>query len=56
MYAYHMPMTAQNMKRMSMFLSVVQLAKLDKLSRKTGLSVSELIRRAIDKYLEEASQ
>lgn len=40
------------MKRTNLYLSVVQLAKLDKLSRKTGLSVSELMRRAIDEYLE----
>lgn len=42
------------MKRISMFLTLVQLRKLEKLSHKTGLSVSELVRRAIDKYLEEA--
>ena len=40
------------MKRTNFYMSVVQLSKLDKLSRKTGLSVSELVRRAIDQYLE----
>jgi predicted DNA-binding protein len=45
-------MSPQKMKRTNLYLSVVQLAKLDKLSRKTGLSVSELMRRAIDQYLE----
>ncbi len=44
-------MHPQQMKRTNLYLSVVQLAKLDKLSRKVGLSVSELVRRAIDNYL-----
>jgi len=41
------------MQRLHLYLSAVQLEKLDKLSRKTGLSVSELMRRAIDQYLEQ---
>jgi hypothetical protein len=34
------------------FISEVQIMKLEKLSKKTGLSVLELIKRAIDEYLE----
>jgi hypothetical protein len=38
------------MKRRSFFLTEAQLKKLDRVSRKTGLAVAELIRRAIDAY------
>ena len=41
------------MKRVNYYLSENQLDKLKKLSNKTGLSVSEHIRRAIDLYLKE---
>ena len=42
-----------SMKRTSLFLKEEQLKKLEALSEKTGAPVAELIRRAIDKYLQE---
>jgi hypothetical protein len=39
------------MKRTALFLKQEQLKKLLALSEKTGASVAELIRRAIDRYL-----
>jgi predicted DNA-binding protein len=41
------------MKRTTMFLKPDQLQKLSILSKKTGAPISELIRRAIDKYLDK---
>jgi hypothetical protein len=43
------------MKRRSYFFPEAQLKKLEKLSRQSGLSVAELIRRAVDAYLEQLS-
>jgi hypothetical protein len=40
-----------DMKRISMFLSESQIAKLKKLSKRTGIKVSELVRRFIDEGL-----
>jgi predicted DNA-binding protein len=40
------------MKRTALFLKEKQLEKLQKLSTITGAPVAELIRRAIDHYLE----
>jgi hypothetical protein len=40
-----------DMKRISMFLSESQIAALKKASKRTGLKVSELIRRFIDEGL-----
>jgi hypothetical protein len=42
------------MKRISMFLSDTQIAALKKASKRTGLKVSELIRRFIDEGLKRA--
>jgi predicted DNA-binding protein len=39
------------MKRTALFLKEPQLEKLQKLSKKTGAPVAELVRRAIDAYL-----
>jgi hypothetical protein len=39
------------MKRISMFLSESQIAKLKKLSKRTGIKMSELVRRFIDEGL-----
>jgi hypothetical protein len=39
------------MKRISMFLSESQIAKLKKLSKLTGIKASELVRRFIDEGL-----
>lgn len=39
------------MKRLALFLTEKQIERLKSLSDKDGLSVSELIRRAIDDYL-----
>jgi predicted DNA-binding protein len=41
------------MKRRTHFFPDAQLKKLAKVSRKTGLAVADIIRRAIDYYLEE---
>jgi predicted DNA-binding protein len=44
------------MKRTALFLKDDQLAKLQKLSDKTGAPVAELVRRAIDAYLKERAR
>lgn len=41
------------MKRVNFHLTDKQIAALRKLSKKTGLTVSELVRRAVDAYLKE---
>lgn len=41
------------MKRKQIFLSDQQLQRLDRESERTGLSVGELVRRAVDKFLDE---
>ena len=41
------------MKRISMFLSDSQIAKLKKLARRTGIKMSELVRRFIDEGLKK---
>ena len=41
------------MKRTALFLKEEQLKKLETISSKTGAPVAELIRRAIDAYLEK---
>jgi ribbon-helix-helix protein len=43
-----------DMKRISMFLSESQIAKLKKLSKRTGIKASELVRRFIDEGLKKA--
>ena len=48
---YYMYMT-----RTALFLKEDQLKKLQALSDKTGAPVAELIRRAIDKYLQERAK
>jgi hypothetical protein len=59
-FAFHAPtlphfrrgsMYDRSMKRVNLFLSEKQIEALKRLARKTGLSYSELIRRAIDKFL-----
>jgi len=42
------------MKRTALYLKEEQLKKLEAVSDKTGAPVAELIRRAIDAYLEKA--
>jgi predicted DNA-binding protein len=44
------------MKRTALFLKDDQAKKLQPLSEKSGAPVSELIRRAIDKYLKERAK
>ncbi len=44
------------MKRTGLFLKIDQVKKLQALSEKTGAPVAELIRRAIDKYLQERAK
>ena len=41
------------MKRFNFYLTENQINKLKSLSKKTGLKISELVRRAIDDYLEK---
>lgn len=43
------------MKRMNTYLTEQQREGLGKLSDKTGLCAAELIRRAVDKFLEDPS-
>jgi predicted DNA-binding protein len=44
------------MKRTALFLKEEQVKKLQKLSERTGAPVAELVRRAIDKYLQERAK
>ena len=44
------------MKRTSIFLREDQLKKLEDRSKETGAPISELIRRAIDAYLQSISK
>jgi predicted DNA-binding protein len=44
------------MKRTALFLKDAQLKKLKTLSDRTGAPVAELIRRAIDKYLQQRAK
>jgi len=44
------------MKRTALFLREEQVKKLQVLSDKTGAPVAELIRRAIDRYLQERAK
>jgi metal-responsive CopG/Arc/MetJ family transcriptional regulator len=48
-----MGMHVGKIKRRNINLREQQIKALDDLSRKTGASVSELIRRAIDEYLKK---
>jgi hypothetical protein len=42
--------TASGMKRVNFYISKLQIDRLGKLAKKAGLSVSEILRRAIDEY------
>ena len=42
--------------RTNFYLTTLQTERLKKLSAKTGLSVSEILRRAIDEYWEKESK
>lgn len=42
-----------NMRRLDLYITEKQMASLLKTKKDTGLSVSELIRRAVDYYLEQ---
>jgi len=44
------------MKRKLHHLTEQQIKRLKKLSKETGLSVAELIRRAIDEYLDKKNK
>jgi hypothetical protein len=44
------------MNRTNIYLGTKQLAALRKISAETGLPVAELVRRAIDLFLEAASK
>jgi predicted DNA-binding protein len=45
-----------NVKRTALFLKEAQIKKLKVLSDKTGAPVAELIRRAIEKYLQQRAK
>jgi hypothetical protein len=47
-------MYIRGMKRISMFLSDPQIAALKKLAKRTGIKVSELVRRFVDEGLKRA--
>lgn len=42
-----------HMKRINAYYTVQQIAQLDALQRKTGITVSEHLRRAVDAYLQD---
>ena len=42
---------ASNMKRLNFFLSDKQIAALKSIAEQTGISLSEVIRRAIDQFI-----
>jgi predicted DNA-binding protein len=42
--------------RADFYLTMLQMERLRKLSRKTGLSASEILRRAIDEYWESQKE
>jgi predicted DNA-binding protein len=44
------------MKRRTYFFPEAQLKRLEKLSRKTGLAVADLIRRVVDAYLSDINR
>ena len=39
-------------KRMNFYLTDVEVKRLNEMSKKTGLTASEIVRRAIDEYWE----
>jgi predicted DNA-binding protein len=39
-------------KRMNFYLTNVEVKRLNQISKKTGLTASEIVRRAIDEYWE----
>jgi predicted DNA-binding protein len=51
-----MPSKPVNVKQVNVYLTHEQHEKLQKLRDKTGAPVSELIRRAIDRFLKAASK
>lgn len=51
LYVYHV-----SMKRIALFLTEQQIAELKLQQKATGLSVSDLIRRAIDKQLKSTKK
>jgi len=44
------------MKRINFYLTDKQVAKLKLLSKESGMSVSELVRKAIDSFLKKAKR
>ncbi len=46
----------QKLKRINTHIGELQFQKLSQLSEQTGISFSELLRRAIDEYLERKQQ
>jgi len=40
------------MRRFNFYISDIQMKRLESLSKKSGLTISEILRRAIDEYWE----
>jgi len=49
-------MIVSHMKRTAIFFTDQQMKSIKALSKKTGLTASELIRRALDQFLQEKSK
>lgn len=47
--------TQSSMRRTNMYFTTPQMDKLSRLSDETGLSVAELVRRAVDDYLKRSA-
>lgn len=54
--AYSQSREERTMERVGVYLSEIQVKKLEAIRKKTGLSIAEHIRRALDKYLEECEK
>lgn len=48
--------TTTGMKRVNFYISKLQIDRLGKLAKRSGLSASEILRRAIDEYWEKESK
>ena len=53
---FHGAYIEHTMKRTNIHLTEQQRAKLAKLAKKTGLTVAEMVRRAIDAFLKSAAK
>lgn len=51
-----MPRTKLDAKRVHVMLATPQVRRLREVSRRTGMNISEHIRRAVDRYLESLTR